>query len=60
MGHFLFPFGGHCGGIEKRVKIGKKREKIEEVENVLTLHSEENCLHFLLKKVSCLVLNPQP
>ena len=35
MGHFFVAFGGHCRGIEKRVKIGKKKEKIEKVENVL-------------------------
>ena len=34
---FFVAFGGHCRGIEKRVKIGKKKEKIEKVENVLLI-----------------------
>ena len=47
MGHFFVAFGGHCRGIEKRVKIGKKKAKIETVENVLLIVQKENVIFFL-------------
>ena len=50
MGHFFVAFGGHCRGIEKRVKIGKKKEKIEKVENVLLIAQQEKVTFFLTQQ----------